>query len=524
MGETSGDADVVENVIVGSGLAAFATAMALNARGARSTVIDVAYDLEAGKEEDAARLAEQSPADWDQRMLGQLYPPPVASSKGVEQRLLFGSDFPYRIPNCLSVRMEDCVTELSHGLGGFGNVWGAAMLPYSAATLRDWPIPMRELDQSYRNVLKYVPISAEQDGLAESFPVRAEGARPRDRGRRIDVLLGALDRRRQGLSKQGVEFGRARVAVDTGLCRSCGRCLEGCVYGAIFNPRLQWARLASSTQLHKGYYALEFREHKDYAEITTISTNDAAIRHWKAKRVFLAAGYLGTTRLIARSLGLVNEPIRICDSQYFFFPLVSYRAVREDVGFSLAEVFLEMHNETITDRCMHFQLYGMNSIFERTLRSMVPRPIPLGPITSRMYMVQGFLQSADSGHLTLEIEASGDKHDQVVIRGRANPRARLVARKAQSLLRRHLIGFGFIPPAYLQLVPPGRSFHAGGSFPMGAKHPVFASDALGRPSGLKRVHIVDSTNFTTIPSSTIGLTIMANADRIARLCGEAEGI
>ncbi len=243
----------------------------------------------------------------------------------------------------------------------------------------------------------------------------------------------------------------------------------------------------------------------------------ASIRQWKAKRVYLAAGYLGTTRLVARSLRLLKEPIRICDSQYFFFPLVSYRAVREDVRFSLAEVFLEMHNEGISDSDVHFQLYGMNSIFERTLRNMLPRPIPLGPITSRMYMVQGFLPSADSGHLTMEIEASGDKDDRVVIRGRANPRARIVARKAQSLLRRHLIGFGLIPPAYLQLVPPGRSFHAGGSFPMGGAHAVYTSDSLGRPAGLQRIHIVDSSTFPTIPGSTIGFTIMANADRIARL-------
>jgi choline dehydrogenase-like flavoprotein len=140
-----------------------------------------------------------------------------------------------------------------------------------------------------------------------------------------------------------------------------------------------------------------------------------------------------------------------------------------------------------------------------------------------MYMVQGFLPSADSGHLTLEIEATGDKHDQVVVRGFANPRALQVARKAQALLRRELIGFGLVPPAYLQMVPPGRSFHAGGSFPMGGTHTVYSSDFLGRPAGLKRIHIVDSASFPTIPSSTIGYTIMANADRIVRRSCKAGG-
>lgn len=516
MGESAAEGDLIENIIIGSGPAAFAAAMALKAHGVRSTVIDVGYGLEADKEEDVARLAARSPEDWDEPTLARLYPPPAASARGVERRLLFGSDFPYRAPRFFSARMENCGTELSHGLGGFGNVWGAAMMPYSALALRDWPIAKQELDQSYRNVLKYVPVSAEQDGLARMFPLDSEAARELKRPRRIEALLGALELRRERLAKQGVEFGRARVAVDPASCRTCGRCLEGCIYGAIFNPRLRWADLVGSAELHKGYYALEFKESADCAEITAIKADNGAIRQWKAKRVYLAAGYLGTTRLIARSLRLFNRPIRIRDSQYFFFPLISYRAAREDVSFSLAEVFLEILNERITDRYMHFQLYGMNSIFERTLRKMIPAPIPLGPIASRMYMVQGFLPSVDSGHLTMEIEASGDKHDQVVIRGNTNPRARVVARKAQAVLRHELIGFGIIPPAYLQLVPPGRSAHAGGSFPMGASDNTFSSDSLGRPSGLKRTHIVDSASFPTIPSSTIGLTIMANADRIVR--------
>jgi hypothetical protein len=171
---------------------------------------------------------------------------------------------------------------------------------------------------------------------------------------------------------------------------------------------------------------------------------------------------------------------------------------------------------------MHFQLYGMNAIFEHTLRTMLPKPIPLGPITSRFYMFQGFLHSDDSGHLEMVVKPAGEKHDEVVIRGVANPRALPVARKAQALLRRNLIRFGVIPPLYLKLVPPGRSFHTGGSFPMGGGHPIYSSDVLGRPAGLKRVHIVDSANFTTVASSTIAYTIMANADRIVRACAGVE--
>lgn len=519
------DDGIVENLIVGSGFGGIAAAMALRERGEPFEVIDIGYDLDAATETDVAELASRTPTDWNPKTRDRLFPPPVTSTSGVERRLLFGSDFPYRVPDTVQVRMDNCATELAHGLGGFGNVWGAAMMPYSAHTLRDWPISKAELDRSYKNVLKYVPLSAERDGLAKTFPLHTERATLIKRSGQIDALMTAFNRRAERFARDGVEFGRARVAVnasdDDGGCRYCGHCLDGCVYGSIFNPRLLWHRLeADGQRIHRGFYALEFKEHDDHVELTAVSTEDGTVRQWRAKRVYLASGHFATARMIARSLGRFNETIRVQDSQYFFFPMLSYRAVHEEIRFALANMFLEILNPDISDRYVHFQLYGMNQIFAQTLRAMLPEPLPLGPITSRFYMFQGYLHSRDSGHLELEVIKTGDKHDEVVIRGIDSPRALPVARKAQALLRRHLIGFGLIPPVYLQLVPPGRSFHTGGSFPIGGRHEVYASDELGRPAGLKRVHIVDSANFPTVASSTIGFTIMANADRIVR--GTAE--
>jgi hypothetical protein len=525
MPDGSGRSGTVENLIVGSGLAGIASAMALRARGAPFEVLDVGYDLDPLTGESVAQLSQLDPQAWDGHTSEGLFPQPVTSVSGVQRRLLFGSDFPYRVPGALSVRMENCTTELSHGLGGFGNVWGAAMLPYSAHTLRDWPIPKGQLEQSYRNVLKYVALSAEMDGLAHNFPIYTERATALDRSRQIDALFNAFNHRKNRLARQGVEFGRARVAVNsTGTstgCRYCGMCLDGCVYGSIFNPRLLWKEFEKTKKLiQRGFYALEFKEEDDHALITAVSTDDGSIRQWRAKRIFLASGHFATARMIARSLGRFNETIRIPDSQYFFFPLLSYRAIREDVRFSLAEMFLEILNTKISDDYLHFQLYGMNKIFQQTLQAMIPWPIPTSAIADRFYMFQGYLHSADSGHLQLEIIRTGEKHDEVVIRGVDNPRALAVARKAQALLRKSLITFGLIPPIYLKLVPPGRSFHTGGSFPIGGNHAVYSSDILGRPAGLKRVHIVDSANFPTVASSTIGYTIMANADRIVRACSE----
>ena len=44
---------------------------------------------------------------------------------------------------------------------------------------------------------------------------------------------------------------------------------------------------------------------------------------------------------------------------------------------------------------------------------------------------------------------------------------------------------------------------------------IFSSDRLGRVGSWERIHLVDASVFPTVPAMTFGLTVMANAHRIA---------
>ena len=60
------------------------------------------------------------------------------------------------------------------------------------------------------------------------------------------------------------------------------------------------------------------------------------------------------------------------------------------------------------------------------------------------------------------------------------------------------------------------SYHVGGTMPMTQGEPRgFQTDRLGRVAGWERVHVVDSSVFPSLPGTTIGLLLMANAYRIA---------
>jgi choline dehydrogenase-like flavoprotein len=68
----------------------------------------------------------------------------------------------------------------------------------------------------------------------------------------------------------------------------------------------------------------------------------------------------------------------------------------------------------------------------------------------------------------------------------------------------------FLLPFLHRQAKSGRSFHYGGTLPMGV-----ITDSMGQLKNYKGLFIVDASTFPNIPSRTILLTIMANSMRIA---------
>lgn len=511
----------IKNLVVGSGPAGLASAKALQALGQSVELIDVAYDLESDIEQQAESLSHRRFQEWSNDECQKLFPPPVASSSGVERRFHFGSDFPYRIPKQFRIDAHNCKTEFSHGLGGLGNVWGAAILPYSDRQLNDWPLKQKDLANSYQNVLHYMPASGALDGLDASYPLFLNDVDGLKQNAPTQHFFEKLLSNEVNLKRQGIAYGRARLAVDASDgkngCRYCGRCLDGCAYGAIFNPRLSFQQLErEGLVIHKGKLVLELKDEANSVIVLAIDVATGERLHLEAERVFLAAGQYATTTILARSLNLIDIPIPIQDSQYFFFPFFSYKGHRSDIEFTLAEAFMEIENAAVSDETVHLQVYGRNRIIEDQVRSTLPAFFPRQLVLDRLYIIQGFLSSKDSGSLQLTLTNARADGNDIRLEGVQNERAMLVARRTQSLIRRVLLKFGLVPPLNLNVVPPGRSFHTGGSFPMSGTHEVLRSDILGRPAQFRNVHIVDSANFPNIAGSTIAYTIMANADRIVR--------
>lgn len=525
------------NLVIGSGPAGVACADALASRGEEVTVLDAGLTLEPSRQVAADRLAERPVDEWDPAEVADLRGGVRPDANGLIRKLVYGSDFPYRKPDVGgSLESEGVALVPSYALGGLSNVWGASLLPYGEDEFDGWPISREDLAPYYREALEMMLVSAVSDGLAADFPLFGEPDGALDPGRQGRALLDHLEKNRQRLVDRGIRYGRARLGVRVepkvsgAGCVYCGQCLVGCPYGLIYNSADTLDGLRRSGVRHEPGYVVEEIAEEAGQPIARGRTTEGDRFERRADRIFLAAGVMNSTRILLRSMGRYDEPVRILDSRYFLLPLLG-RWAPGDRFHTLSQVFLEVENAAVGPRRVHLQVYGYNEMYAEAVDGALwPLRAVLGPATRplkrRLLAIQGYLHSDLSPGIQVRLVGSKDAPRMIAEPEEDGGESERLIRQVGGALIRAAGATGLLPLLPL-LKPgePGRGFHSGGSFPMGTGSGATTTDPEGRPEGFERVHVVDSTVFPSIPSGPITLTAMANARRIAHAAsaGQAFG-
>jgi choline dehydrogenase-like flavoprotein len=526
--------------IIGSGPSGVAAAMALIRQGHEVTILDAGVSLEPDRAERVERMSRVRPESWSDTDVVEVKRQMPASLGGVPLKFTYGSDYPYQgVDEWAPFDTRGTATRPTLARGGFSSVWGSVVLPYLDSELREWPQAARDLPAHYRAVTGWMPLSATDDDLSEAFPLHCDAPDPLAQSAQTRALLDDLTSARSRLQRGGVRFGAARLAVRAGSrgqqsgCVYCGLCLSSCPYGLIYNAAETLDELVASGNCRYVPDVLIERiaERGDRVRLHGSGMRSGDPVQYDADRVYVACGVVGTTRLLLQSLEAFDHPLEMLDSQYFLMPWLRMRGVsglRDEALHTLCQAFVELNDSRIDAHNVHMQIYGYNDVFVALLdrllgpASRIARPLT-DALLSRLLLIQGYLHSDASPTIRTTLRA-GDPRPTLVLEEQHNPQTKAVLRRVGARLLRHAIDFKALPayPA-LQIAPAGRGFHSGGTFPMRDEPGPFECDVLGRPHGFRRVHVVDSTTFPTIPSTTITFTAMANAHRIASAFDETAG-
>jgi choline dehydrogenase-like flavoprotein len=518
-------------VVIGSGPAGVAAAMALAEARHPVTLLDAGREIEPGRMEPFDALAQSEPAQWSPGDADRVRGTFPVGIKSVGLKPAYGSLFPYALDDAdLRVIRERAETLPSLARGGLSNAWGASMLPFKASDIGDWPVSVGELEPHYKAVLRFVPLAGERDELDAMFPLYGE-PHSLERCPQTEMVMRRLRRNAAALRERGFSFGGSRLALiaapeDRRRCRYAGLCLYGCPYGSIYSSAQTLAQLVhdGAVDYRPGIYVDRLSEQGEGVRIDFHALGrPEVVGDMLASRVFVACGCVSSTRLMLESMRRGHTVHRLIDSQYFMVPLVTPRAAHVGVasqGNTLAQVFLELEDRSVSAHTVHLQIYTFNDLMLGALAARLPLSQTtleraLQPLLGRLLVAQGYLHSSESPGIALHLEPG---RVRLVGESGAAGVSRVVRRIARA---GHLLGM-FPILGLVQLGSPGKGNHVGGSFPMRRAPGDLESDVLGRPRGFDRVHVVDASVFPSVAATTVTLTVMANAHRIASVVGRED--
>ena len=503
------DADVI---VIGSGPAGVSAAWPLAEAGRRVLMIDGA--------------AERSPdiaTPWRQ-MLGDrleaLQPDDGLSPKlrTPEAREVTG-DF-----NRWSVLETDEFLPLgAMARGGLSRIWGAFVSEFDDNDLLGWPVSAKDLAPSYRAVAARIGISGSaDDDMAASYGSTGELLAPPPISPTATLLL---ERYRATKPDKDFSLGHARNALltadrsDRKACDLRQACLWACPRGAIYDARQDVAllRRQPNFELLDGAIANRITRVDDGWEIA-LATSERRLR---APKLVIAAGALGSLRLVAPLLDLTRAPLRLLNSPVMALPLLVPKRLGSappTQGYSLAQLGFRLAVSSLPSDYVTGGIYETAALppssfaarlpLGRRAATQVVRALAPALLVATVYFPGGY--SAN----TISVQTSADG-PRIRIHGGVAERFHGVARVVQGRLKKIWRALGAYALPVGELATAGTDAHYGGIFPMGGTQP-HGTSRFGELNAAPGLHVVDGSVLSTIPAKFTTLTIMANADRIGR--------
>lgn len=401
----------------------------------------------------------------------------------------------------------------SDSAGGLTRFWGASALPLPQQEFAAWPFGLEELRSHYAAIVADVPVAGDDDALSALW---GHGLASRPALRRLEIfdrLSTALQTPNPKQHSFDLVAGGGRMAIETAAdadstCRYCGDCMAGCRFGSIYSAG---SALAGRQDLYDERIA---------ARVLAVNSVDRTVTvEWAGEqqslgpfdRIYLAAGCVGSTAILARS-GLAPRETEMQDNTVLSFLLISHGPRppnKIDAGYyALTNMVVACCPRQKSARMAAIQLYPF---FDYLWEMHAPRLLwpslraASRRLRARLAIARLYLPAAMSQRYSLQVPDCGPPVFALTAPPAEPEELAPLWQSVRAGLGRG--GFKVLPRP---LIRHGTSSHYAGTLPLGGEH----VDAEGRIA--PGVYLCDSAAFPESPAFSPTLTIMAFAHRVAK--------
>ncbi len=417
----------------------------------------------------------------------------------------------------------------SLAFGGLAAGWGLMCGLYAPAELERASLPQAPMRDAYQIVADRIGICGADDD-ARRFTVgdlaRIQPPPPLDPT--AALLAERYRSRRDAVNARGYVLGRPALALLTqpkdDRAATSLRDME--FYsddGAAWRPATTIARLMVHPNFayHGGALVARFDETADGITIDALDLRDGTPRRYSCRRLVLAAGVLGSARIVLRSNGADARLPLLCNDYTYVPSLVPGR-----LGRSMPE-----HAQSLTQLALFHQrasadiAVGTIFSYRSLLLFRLLREMPLGVRDARtlmQYLLSGFIiagfdhpqDRTEGKHVWREPDSSSPTGDRLAIAYELTEAERRDHRARERGFASVLRTLGAWP--LRRVHPPlGSSLHYAGTLPFAQDERPFTLAPDGRLHGARNVFVADASGFTFLPAKPVTLSLMANAHRVA---------
>lgn len=419
----------------------------------------------------------------------------------------------------------------SLALGGMASGWSAGAMGHCREEIEDFPISVEDLAPHYEAVAERIGVSGEVDDLYP-FDGELKAMMPPLRiDRNASTILDRYEKRRSELNASGFHMGKTRLAALSQKHRGRGpdRYLDMAFWGdadqSVWRPRYTLNELRSFKNFayQRPVLVGNFTELSDgTVEVSARNMETGWTETHRGRKLVLAAGTLGTARLVLRSMNQYDVRVPFVCNPYTYYPMVNLNMLGKIPGdqvHSLAQLCVVYDPQVPGRPYVHGRVHSFRSLLNFKIIKEMPLPYREGVRVMRLLQPCLAIVALDQ-----EDRPTPEKYC-VLHRGPADGPDRLEIvysiseeirqqqiRQEKTILRhfRKLGCYAFkrVWPGY------GASLHYGGTFPMSREEKELTTGLNGLLRGTRSVYIADGSVFPYLPAKGITFTMMANANRI----------
>ena len=522
-------------IVVGSGVSGAHAAQAMVEAGCNVVMLDVGY-----RDERYSKLVPERPfceirkfdPQQHRYLLGDYFEGIDLTSPGADAHVTPPRRYVLRFPSQLGRTQSSFFAALeSFSLGGLGSTWGAVSFPFTDSELLACGLTPSEIRPHYNTVAERIGISGpEGDDL---LAVRGE-LQPLQRPAQVDGNACAMEktyeRKRKRLLKDGIRVGRPLLAVlteslgkreptpyfDTDYLCNAGESVyrpASTIEDLLKQPNFTYERslVANLKETVSGCVVIQAESIEDCKPLVL-----------KSRVLILAAGALGSARIVLRSFGKYDQPLPFTCNSHVYVPCIIPRQLAKAANsrrHSLAQ--LTMVYDRTGDAChlVQAQYYPYESLL--LYRLLKESPLSCRESLRILHAIKpafGIWLIQHEDHIqadkcvTLRRESYDRDHLEITFR-LANVQISSQHRSERAMLRA-IRRLGCWPLKRIHAIS-GSSAHYASTLPFSSEKKALTTDPSGRLHCTKAVFVADGASFRYLPAKGPTLTLMANARRVA---------